>query len=223
MKLRCLLVDDEPLARRVLVKYLQEVPFLELAGECGTALEALAFLHDRGADLMFLDIKMPGLTGLELLRSLPAPPRVILTTAYSEHALEAYEFGVVDYLLKPFSFERFLRAVNRAATAPAVEPEAWVSLKVDKDLHRVAVAEIRYLEGYGNYVKVYLGDRMLLVASTLQSMEQKLSAFGILRIHKSYLINPQHLSRLTPSEAQVGEALLPLGNAFKAEVFRRLG
>lgn len=223
MTLRCLLVDDEPLARRVLERYVRDAGFLELVGQAEDALGATRLLHEAPVDLLFLDICLPGLTGLELLRTLPDPPRVILTTAHLEFAVEAYEHGVVDYLVKPIRFERFLKAVHRARAPGGAGAAAHLVLREDRDLHRVAVAEIRRLEAQGNYVKVRLGGRELLVTDTLARMEGRLAPHGFVRVHRSHVVNLAFVTRVSPEAVDVDGYAVPLGNGYRQDFLRRLG
>jgi DNA-binding LytR/AlgR family response regulator len=227
VRTRCLVVDDEPLARRVLARHIRALPWLELAGECGNAQAAAAWLHDHSVDVMFLDIRMPGLTGLELLATLPHPPQVILTTAYSEYALVSYEYGVVDYLLKPISFERFLAAVNKLGSIPG-QPEATtrsgvekpdsIFLRVNRKDHKVRFAEIRFLEGYGNYVKVHLERETVLVAETMTRLEQTLPAEQFLRVHKSYIVALDRIERFGTRSVCAGDVEIPVGRSYRRRV-----
>ena len=185
MSLRCLIVDDEPLAHDVILRYMEDVPFLENCGQCYRATEALDFLNKHAIDLIFLDIRMPKLNGLDLLRTLQQRPLVIITSAYEEHALESFELDVCDYLLKPFRFERFLKAANRALAdhtlkqqaagaspvpSPAAVPEpSQIYVKSDKKLVLLDLEQVYYLESLGNYVKVWEAQRFLLTPRTLSS------------------------------------------------------
>ncbi|WP_240966086.1 LytTR family DNA-binding domain-containing protein [Pseudoflavitalea sp. G-6-1-2] len=229
--MRCLIVDDEPLAHEVILKYMEDIPFLELAGQCYLATEALAFLNRQQVDLIFLDIRMPKLTGLELLRTLPQKPLVIITSAYEEHALESFELEVCDYLLKPFRFDRFLKAANRAlslhtlkhsstlpaapASAPAADA-AQIYIKSDKKLVQLALNEIYYLESLGNYVKVWNEQKFLLTPRTLTSFEEQLPAEIFLRIHKSFIINKRFVNYIDGNMIRLKNGKeLPLGKSYR--------
>ena len=169
MNLRCLVVDDEPMARKGLKEYIADVSFLELAGECDSALKAVDFLHKEPVDVLFLDIQMPRMTGLELLRSLPQRPLVILTTAYAGYAVESFELEVFDYLLKPISFERFLKAVNRAKSVLKKETAAYFFIKCDNRLEKIALADVLYAEALQNYVAIHTpGGFLSLTGSAFQ-------------------------------------------------------
>lgn len=239
--LRCLLVDDEPLAHTVLRAYLDRIPGLATwAGSCYGAVEALTMLHVTPVDVLFLDVDMPMLTGLELLRALPQPPAVVLCTAHAAHALDAFDLGVVDYLLKPIRFERFIKTINRlqlqaatvpgAATAalPTPEPAAppatdSIFLKTDAGTERVRFAELLFVEGYGNFVKCHLAaGRVLLTAETMKQMESQLPAGQFLRVHKSYLVNMASVERLSGNVLLVGARELPVGSTYRHDVLRHL-
>ncbi|WP_022824389.1 LytR/AlgR family response regulator transcription factor [Hymenobacter norwichensis] len=238
--LRCLLVDDEPLAHTVLRAYLDRVPGLATwVSSCYGAVEALTLLRTTPVDVLFLDVDMPELTGLELLRALPQPPQVVLCTAHATHALEAFELGVADYLLKPIRFERFIKTITRLHTSapdqhptaappvavPVVAPPAPDSLflKTDVGTERVRFTELRCVEGYGNFVKCHLvTGRTLLTAETMKQMESELPAAQFVRVHKSYLVNLQFVERLSGNSLVVNGREVPVGSTFRAEVLRRL-
>lgn len=231
MSLRCLIVDDEPLAHDVILRYIGDVPFLENVGQCYRAAEALAFLNRQAVDLIFLDIRMPRLSGLELLRTLQQRPLVIITSAYEEHALESFDLDVCDYLLKPFRFERFLKAANRALalhqlknvpkpaapapTMPAAEPES-ICIKSDKKLVFLRLTDICYLESLGNYVKVWEGQRYLLTPRTLSSFEAQLPAEQFVRIHKSYILHSAFVHYIEGNMVRLKNGKeLPIGKNFR--------
>ena len=233
--LRCLLVDDEPLAHTVLRAYLDRLPGLATwAGSCYGAVEALTVLRTTPVDVLFLDVDMPELTGLELLRALPQPPAVVLCTAHAAHALDAFDLGVVDYLLKPIRFERFVKTINRlhagtsAAPAPlpppAPEPATgFIFLKTAAGTERVRFAELLFVEGYGNFVKCHLASgRVLLTAETLKQMESQLPASQFIRVHKSYLVHLPSIERLSGNVLRVGAHELPVGSTYRQDVLRHL-
>jgi len=232
MKMRCLIVDDEPLAHDVILNYINEVPFLDTAGQCYRATEALEFLNKSEIDLIFLDIRMPKLSGLDFLRTLQKQPLVIITSAYEEHALESFDLDVCDYLLKPFRFERFLKACNRALTrydlskqspdqahsdilATAIEP-AGIYLKSDKKFVLQELEKIHYLESLGNYVKVWEGAEFILTPRTLSSFENQLPSDNFIRIHKSYIINKRFVHFIEGNSIHLKNGKeLPLGKNYK--------
>jgi len=229
MKIKCIVVDDEPLAQRILEKYIAALSSLELVKKCNNALEAMSFLHQHQVDLMFLDIKMPELTGIEFLKTLTHPPQIIITTAYSEYALEGYEYSVTDYLLKPFSFERFLKAVNKVMVKtgeirhiPSTPNDATVNdfifLKADKISHKILFSEIRYIEGCGNYIKVFTTNKMLMVAETMTALEKKLPPKSFLRTHKSYIVSITKIDQIEGNMIRVGNKSIPIGKMYKMRV-----
>ena len=223
--LRVLIVDDEPLAHDVLRTHVARVAHLHLAGHCYTAPAALSFLHEHPVDLLLLDLNMPEMSGLELLRALPRPPLTILTTAYSEFALESYEYGVVDYLLKPVGLPRFLRAIARLppapAAAPVAPPPAPLLLRDGSITHRVLPADIRWLEAYGNYVKVQTTAGRLVVTDTFRHLLSQLPPADFMQVHKSYAVPLRRVERLEGNVLTVAGQALPLGAAFRQEFLRR--
>ncbi|MGI4832339.1 MAG: LytR/AlgR family response regulator transcription factor [Janthinobacterium lividum] len=237
--LRCLLVDDELLAHTVLRTYIDRLPDLVTwVGSCYRAVEALTLLRQTPVDVLFLDVNMPGLTGLELLRTLPQPPAVVLCTAYSTHAIDAFELGVVDYLLKPIRFERFVKTINRlhiqlvpgheVPTLPpvpaAVLPTDTLFLKTDAGTERVRFGELLFVEGCGNFIKCHLAaGRVLLSPGTLKQLATQLPLTQFLRAHKSYLVNLTHVERLQGNTLLIGTHALPIGNAYRQAVLRGLG
>jgi DNA-binding LytR/AlgR family response regulator len=188
--LKAIIIDDEPLAHKVILQYAEDVPFLNIVGQCCLATEAYTILNDTIVDLIFLDINMPKLNGLDFLRTLNQRPYVIVTSAYQEYALEGYELQVTDYLLKPFRFDRFLKAVNavknKIVKSDANEPKN-IFIKVDRKHVQVAIDQIQYIESYGNYVKIWIGREYHLTPRTMSSFEEELKD-SLIRIHKSFLI-----------------------------------
>lgn len=227
MKLNCLIVDDEPPAHVVLERYIEKIERLTLLGHCYNALDALNFLHQHPIDLLFLDIDMPELSGLELLKALKNPPRVILTTAYAEFALEGYEYGVVDYLLKPIRFERFIKAVDRliapgaelpVVPSPTNPAPSYLLLNINNARQKIDTADIVYIAAAGNYTQLhFLQQRPLLASETMGDLQKLLPQF--VRVHKSYLINVDYLSRLEGNRVYLqGGAEIPIGVSYKQSV-----
>lgn len=234
MIMRALIIDDEPLAHKVILEYVKDVPFVEVIGQYYTGTEALAALSDPAVDLIFLDIHMPRLKGLDLLRVVKSPPLVIITSAHEEYALAGFELDVCDYLLKPFRLERFLKAVNkayeryrlqqadRAATtheppvaAPA--PPERIFIKSDKRHIQLELAEVYYLESYGNYVKFWLEDHFHLTPGTLSGFEQQLPPGDFLRIHKSYIIHRRYIDYAEGNSVVMkNQQRLPIGKSYRA-------
>lgn len=232
MKATCLIVDDEPLARKLIASHVTQIDSLEVVGEFGLAVDAANFLRKQKVDLLFLDIQMPGITGLQLVETLRNPPAIILTTAYRNFAPEAFELEVVDYLLKPISFERFMKAVNRYYDRKPQAPgsfevkdatDPYVFIKSERKQHRVLLESIYYLESLDDYVKVYLEKEVLITRENISSLDDKLSDSGFVRIHRSFLINARHVRALGAEFVDVAGRELPFGRAFKKSALMRLG
>ena len=228
MNITCLIVDDEPLARNLLKEYVSKVSYLELKGMCSNALEAMEFLRQQPVELLFLDIQMPDLTGISFLRALQKKPMVIFTTAYSEYALESYDLDVVDYLLKPITFERFLRAVEKASqrivngqissppekTSP-IEPTPFIFVKDGTKLVKVNWNDILYIEGLKDYVTIHTRDQKIVTLQRLKVLETQLPAEKFIRIHNSYIVALNAIDVIYKNEVQVGKALLPVSDSYK--------
>jgi DNA-binding LytR/AlgR family response regulator len=225
---RALIVDDEPLALDILEDFISKVPFMELAGRCENALDAAAMLNKDNINLLFLDIKMPDITGIQLLKSLKNPPVIIFTTAYSDYALEGYSLDVLDYLLKPISFERFLKAANKAndylaqqaPTAPN-EPEAdYIFVKTDYKIIKINFSDILFLEGLKDYIKIYtVNTKPILTLQSLKHFEAKLPTSKFIRIHRSYIISLQKIGSITKNRVVIGDKYLPISDSFKDPFF----
>jgi DNA-binding LytR/AlgR family response regulator len=219
----CFIVDDEPLAHKVLENYIAQLDNLQLVGNAYKAAEAINFLQKNEVDILFLDIEMPELTGLEMLKTLQNPPNVILTTAYSEFALEGYELGVVDYLLKPIRFDRFVKAVQRITIAKKISVENdYFFAKADGVQHRINFADIRFIEAFGNYVKIHLVDKFILTAETMTGIQTKIPLPNFVRVHKSFIINIDKVERIDGSYISVGKNQMPIGASYKANLMQIL-
>jgi DNA-binding LytR/AlgR family response regulator len=229
MKTRCLIIDDEPLAIKLIKTHLSKLDSFEVAGECSNALKAIEFLKREHIDLMFLDINMPEITGLDFLKSLPDPPYVIITTAYREYAIEGYDLDVIDFLLKPISFERFLKAINRycnrsnpfhknSASQPQSAENRNVFIQDGKNIYKVSYDDLLYLEGFGEYVKVVTVSKTYLVRDSLLDFEQKLSGDHFLRIHKSYIVNLEKITGYSSVHVMLKNLELPIGRIFRERV-----
>ncbi|MEL6676231.1 MAG: LytTR family DNA-binding domain-containing protein [Bacteroidota bacterium] len=228
-KLRALIIDDEPLAHEVILEYSRDVAFLEIVGQCYLATEAIPLLQNQSIDLIFLDIQMPRLKGLDFLRTLSQRPQVIITSAYEAYALESFELSVTDYLLKPFRFDRFLKALNKAhemaslrkggislPTEETPPPPQRLFIKADKKHIQLAFPDIFYLESYGNYVKVWLKDAYHLTARTLSSFETELPPELFFRIHKSYMVQKQAIDYVEGNRVFLANGQeLPIGKSQK--------
>ncbi len=220
MKVNCIIVEDEPVSQDVLVKYVGDTPQLRLVCVCNNAFEAKDALIENPVQLMFLDINMPKLSGMSFLKSLTDPPLVIFTTAYSEYALEGYEVDAVDYLLKPFSFDRFMKAVNKAIDRLMNKEteqiaEKFILLNADKKIHKIDVDEISYLEAVGDYVKVHMANSSLLVHSTLHALADQLPAESFFQVHKSYVICTGKISFIEGNTVNLYGTELPIGMKYK--------
>lgn len=231
MKSRILIVDDEPFARKLLAGYAGRVEALHLVAECGSALEAAQHLRTQRVDLVFLDIQMPELTGLQWAATLVHPPALILTTAYREFAPEAFDLEVVDYLLKPISFERFLKAVNKyfdrvqptGLPAPAEAPAdaAHVYIKADRKLHKIPVDEIAWIESLDDYVKIFLPQQTLVTRENISSLASRLPA-RFVRIHRSFVVNSHFVRSFSAEGVTIQGKELPFGRAFRKSALQQL-
>ncbi|PSL07365.1 LytR/AlgR family response regulator transcription factor [Cecembia rubra] len=230
MRIRTVIVEDEPLAREGLKSYIREIEVLDLLGACENALEANTVIANEKPDLIFLDIQMPKITGIEFLKSLTNPPLVILTTAYPNYALEGYELDVVDYLVKPYPFDRFLKAVNKAREKLAhkqqilviKEPRDFIYVKVDNALKRVNLEDILLVEGMENYVKIYTPSEKLISLMTLKSMEESLPNENFLRVHKTYIIAKNKVLGIMGNELDMGIKKVPFSRNRRNEIIRIL-
>lgn len=223
MKLTCLIVEDEPLARNLLTDYVNKISSLELVAACASPLEALEILKSNEIDLLFLDIQMPELTGIGLLKALPIKPMVIFTTAYSEYALEGYELDVIDYLLKPVTFDRFLRAVNKVHLRSSLKKgkseiaptDDFIFVKDGTKLVKIMINDILYVEGLKDYVTIFTKTQKIVSLQRLKVMEEQLPASLFVRIHNSYIVSLRAITSVHKSEVEIGTAFLPVGETFK--------
>lgn len=224
--MNCLIVDDEPLARKGLREYVDEIPFLKLVGEAESAIKASAILQNQHIDLMLLDIQMPKMTGLELLRTVKAPPLVIITSAYTEYALEGFELDVLDYLVKPISFERFLKAVNKAkeyADYRAQPRDAdFFFVKCNQKFEKVRFEEVLYCEALQNYSVIHLPKRKLITYVTFSGLESQLPSDQFLKTHKSYIVSVSKVTAVEGNEIFVGERSIPISRSLKEVVMRKI-
>jgi DNA-binding LytR/AlgR family response regulator len=223
--IRCLIVDDEALALDLLEDNIRHVSFLELAGRCRNGFEAMEILQKEKIDLVFLDIQMPDLSGIQLLKTLRAKPLVIFTTAYEKYALEGFELDVVDYLLKPFSFERFLKAVSKAqdylriqegAVKEAVSRETEsLFVKSDYKLVKIDIKDILYIEGLKDYIKIYTGEKPVITLHSMKAIEEKLPPSDFFRVHRSYIINIRKIKYVRRNFVSVGDKEIPIGENYR--------
>jgi two-component system, LytTR family, response regulator len=228
LSLTCVIVDDEPLARQLLTEYVRKIPYLQLVEVCASPLAAMEVLRSQPVDLLFLDIQMPEITGLTLLKVLQQKPLVVLTTAYSEYALESYELDVVDYLLKPISFDRFLRAVekahqrNTAATPPpsADTPvkeasQPFIFVKDGTKLVKIRLSDILYVEGLKDYVAIHTRQQKIVTLQRLKNLEVQLPADQFIRIHHSYIVSLEGIDSVHKEKVQVGSVFLPISETYR--------
>ncbi|WP_400080818.1 LytR/AlgR family response regulator transcription factor [Winogradskyella sp. R77965] len=223
-----LIIDDEYIAHDIIKGYCDMLPNMQLAKQCYDALEALDYLREHRVDLIFLDLNMPKLKGFELLKTLSSPPKIVVTTAYQEYALEGYELNIVDYLLKPFSFERFLKAVQKALeikpmeTAPFTEEFKkaldYIFIYADKKYIQVQTKNILYLEAAGNYVKVITKDQQVLTREKISDIAKRLSNDSFIQVHKSYVVSKPHIEFIEGNRIKIKDVFVPIGKLYKSNV-----
>ncbi|MFP2995288.1 LytTR family DNA-binding domain-containing protein [Spongiivirga sp. MCCC 1A20706] len=225
--IRYIIVDDEPLAHELITEFCGMLPHLKLEKNCYNALEAIQFLNTSAVDLMFLDLNMPKLTGFEFLKTLVNPPKVIVTTAYKEFALDGYELNISDYLLKPFSFERFLKAINKAIgpvneftnnEVDRKEEPLRFYIKGDKKYHQIKSNEILYIEAYGNYSKLYFKEEMILSHENISHYENLLPQSEFLRIHKSFIVAKDKIKEIEGNTILIRDYKVPIGRTYKSVI-----
>ena len=228
MKMRTIAIDDEPLALRLVSDYVNKTPFLELAGSFDNPLDAIEFLDKQSVDLIFVDIQMPDLTGIEFTRSVGNASKVIFTTAFEKYAIEGYKLNVIDYLLKPFSYEEFLRAAQKAHKLDELEAKVTPSidannqflfLKSEYKIRRINFNDILYIEGLKDYIKVYVSDEIKPVISlnSIKSLEQKLPDTGFMRVHRSFIVNLNRIETIEHSRIMFGKVYIPVSDLYKAK------
>ncbi|UOB15962.1 LytR/AlgR family response regulator transcription factor [Abyssalbus ytuae] len=228
MKVQCLIIDDEPLARSLIEDYISTFSSLETVASCDNAINAFEILNTKKIDLIFLDIRMPVLDGMEFVKSLKNPPKVILTTAYRKYAPESYELNVIDYLLKPVSFERFMKAVDKyfesTKTLPApasdfhnVGEEGYIYVNMNKKYHKILFNDIIYAESIKDYLKIHTPENSITTKRKIGDFEKGLPAF-FLRTHKSYIINTKKITAFTATHIELDKIEIPIGQTFKQKV-----
>jgi DNA-binding LytR/AlgR family response regulator len=230
MQLNCLIVDDEPVARKGLEEYVKEVEFLNLVGQSENAVKATGMMSQHQIDLLFLDIQMPKLTGIEFLKTIKNPPLVIFTTAYSEYALEGYALDVVDYLMKPITFERFLKAAQKAfdlhqlKKSPVQEKvgEDHFFVKCDSKFEKVFFNEVTYIEGLQNYAVIHTLSKKLITYITMTSLEHQLPREQFMKVHKSYIVSIPQVKAIDGNEILIGQARIPISRNLKDEVVNQI-
>ena len=225
----CIVIEDEPLAQNILKKYIEDHPSLELIAVCSDAMEAQTILRQQPVQLLFLDINLPKLSGINFIKTLIHPPLIIFTTAYPEFAVEGFELNAIDYLLKPFSFERFLKAVNKAIekinssaiSSQKKEPPApsFVFLKADKKIHKINLDNILYIEAVGDYMKVVTESGQLLVNETMKKILEDFPASEFIRVHKSFIVAINKIKYIEGNYVQVGDKSIPIGATYSDDFF----
>lgn len=230
-KVKCLIVDDEPLAIEVLKSHISKISILEVAGTACDAFDAFSFLNRNEVDLMFLDIHMPEMKGTDLIKTLSNPPAVILTTAHRQYALEGYDLNVVDYLLKPISFERFMQAIEKfnlisGASEISIHQngsnEEYLYLREKNVIHKIPVSEIIYAESMGDNLTLHTIDREITSRCTISSVENILAENGFLRIHRSFIVSLKRVTSFSQVSVFIGKKEFPIGSSYKNQVFERL-
>lgn len=237
-KVRCLIVDDEPLALQLIQAHIERLPQLEIVAACQNALEAFDLLKKEQIDLVFLDIQMPVLTGIEFVKSLQHPPSIIFTTAYREYAVESYELEVVDYLLKPITFTRFFKAINKylnqkkasqsphpipqTAPSPEAPEDSFLYVNANKKRIKVSFKDVEYIESLKDYIRIHQPNGSITTKEKISEFEQKLPAY-FLRIHRSFIVNTKKITAYTAHDVEIKEKEIPIGGSYKKEVFESLG
>jgi len=228
--INCILVDDEPLARQLLESFISQVPEMHCIGSYQTAVEAFAALHQHPVDVIFLDIEMPGITGLNFIRSLKTNTKVIFITAYTEYAVDAFEIDAIDYLVKPVTFERFLKAVQKISVAK-IEAETsysripeitYIFLKVDRRLIKVDLSSIIYIEGFGDYLKVHTSNQTYITYMTMAKLESLLPASKFIRVHRSTIVNTDFIQFIEGNFIKVNNIDLAIGSTYREGLMQRI-
>ncbi len=224
-KYNCIIVEDEPLAAEVLQDYIRQVPFLELQGICNDAIFAMEMLQQKPVDLVFLDIHLPKLKGFEFIKTLKRPPHIIITSAYHEYALQGYEYNVVDYLLKPIEFNRFLMAVNKLRQSPVPEvrissllqtaERAHLFFNVSKKKVKVYLDEILYIESLKEYIRIFTNNKTILTKFQLGQIEELLAKNNFLRIHRSFIVAKDKIDAFTATDVEINGKQIPIGRSYK--------
>ena len=230
MKIRCIVIDDEPLAIEILESYIEKIPYVELAGKFSNAIDALQYLKSNKVDLMLLDIQMPELTGIQLMKVLDNPPQVIFTTAYDSYAIKSYELDAVDYLLKPIEFDRFLKAIEkswkRIERGQSVEvnkveqtssKDTFIFIKTEHRVQRVEISEILYIEGMKNYLRVVTRTDKFMTLQNFKSICELLPTNQFVRVHKSFVVAVDKIDSIERSRIRIGKQLIPIGDTYKKD------
>ncbi|MCY1720890.1 LytTR family DNA-binding domain-containing protein [Prolixibacteraceae bacterium Z1-6] len=231
-KIKCIIVDDEPLAIEVLKSHIGKMDTLELVGTCADAIEAFDFLRNQQVDLMFLDIHMPEMKGTELVKTMQNPPAVVFTTAHREYAIESYELNILDYLLKPISFERFLQTIDKFNQQNVLISEVslhknngdeeYIYLREKNVIHKVPVSEVIYVESFGDYIKLHTNDREINSRATISSIQKTLPDKLFIRIHRSFLVAKKRITSFSPVMVTLSGKEFPIGTRYRKTTFEKL-
>lgn len=227
--MKYIIVDDESVSHDIIKKYCSLLPNMQLVQDCYDAIEALEYLSSNSVDLIFLDLNMPKLRGFEFLKTLSNPPKVIVITAYKEHALEGYELNIVDYLLKPFSFERFLKAVNKARTDTSKVPlvaqpsvsdpqSSRIFIRTNNKHIQILLDDVLFVEASGNYIKIVLKEEMVTLRGTLSSLSEHMPTEGLIQVHRSFMVAKKHIKRIEGNEITIGDHIVPIGKLYRAQL-----
>lgn len=226
MKYKCIVVDDEPLAIEVIKNHIENIGVLQVEAECSNAIEAFQFLKSKKIDLMFLDIQMPGMKGTDFLRNLVEPPKVILTTAYRDYAYEGYELNVVDYLLKPVSYDRFVRAIDKflnvAGKTGKSGEDKFIYLNINKKIHRILIEEIIYVESTKDYITIHTTTGEIVAKHTITAFESLLPPEEFVRVHRSFIVSLGKIKGFNAHSVDIGGKELPIGQIYQSGVFEKL-
>lgn len=226
MIIDCIIIEDEPLAMNRTKGYVQKIPYLNLIGEFNSGLDALGFIKSNQVDLILLDIEMDDLTGIELLKTLERPPKVIITTAYENYALQGYELDIADYLLKPFSFERFLKAIEKTSNYfqnRIINDKDYLFVKTEYRMEKISFSNILFIEGMGDYRNIQTSSKKILTLQTFGELEKYLSKDRFIRVHKSYLVSIDKIEFVERSRIKIGDKRIPISDTYKDGFFQRIG
>jgi DNA-binding LytR/AlgR family response regulator len=231
MKLKCIIIDDEPIARKVLKEFIEDVDFLELIGQAENPLKATSLLNENAVDLIFLDINMPKINGIDFLKNSNTTASVIMTTAYAEHAVEAYNLDVLDYLVKPIAFDRFLKACNKALKLQEAKQKVSVQsqknddhffIKCDNQIEKIFYHDLLYAEAMLNYVMLYTNSKKMMVYITIKSLEEQLPSDIFLKVHKSFLVNVSKVKSIEGNMINIGEAKITISQNLRETVINKI-
>ena len=231
MNITCVAIDDEPIALEVLEEYISKTPTLELLKTFTDGFKAIEFIKENKVQVIFLDIQMPQITGIQLLKSLPDPPLVIFTTAYSSYAIEGFNLNAIDFLLKPFEYDRFLKAVNKASeyisyrdrAAEAVNTSGFIFVKSDYQIIKIDLSDISMIEGMDDYVKIFTSKKMILSNMTMKDILSRLPSPDFQRVHRSFIVSLKHIESVRNKRIKIGEKFIPVGDSFADSFYKLLG